>query len=255
MRAKKLSRAVLAWAIALGVISLLFLQGQEAVRSAGRRIGFMPAQGRQGIRVTLVNPGEPAERAGLKAGDEILAAGGRSVKSVLEYQTAALGYERGRPVPLRIARGGRLLDLTAVPGTPPRWLPFLLNVLTALGFLAVALLALAQEADLRVGLLLAFCAAVAVEIALPVSVIGRPLLGAVSLAVYYLLTGLQIGVEMHLSSLIPERPGWLRRRPWVVPLYYVAGCGVGLLTCATYLSEQGLGRQVFPWTQEQADRL
>jgi diguanylate cyclase (GGDEF)-like protein len=255
LRANKLSRAVLAWAIALSVGSLLFVQGQEAVRSAGRRIGFMPAQGPRGVRVSSVNAGEPGERAGLKAGDEILTADGRTVRSVLEYQAVALGYERGRPVLLRVVRGDRQLDLTAVPGTPPHWLSFLLSALTALGFLSVALLALAQEGELRVGLLLTFCAAAAVEIALPTAAIGRPLLSAVCQSAYYLLTGLQIGVEMHLSSLIPERPGWLRRRPWIVPLYYAIGCGVGVLTCATYLSEQALGRQILPWTQEQADRL
>ena len=146
------------------------------MRGAGRRLGFMPEAGKLGVRVARVNPGDPADRGGPRAGDEILAADGRRVAGVLEYEAAAGGFERGRPVPLRIARGGRILDLTAVPGTPPRWLPLLLNVLTALGFLAVALLALAQEADLRVGLLFAFCAAVAVEIALPVGVIGRPLL-------------------------------------------------------------------------------
>jgi diguanylate cyclase (GGDEF)-like protein len=255
LRANKLSRAVLAWAIALGVSSLLFFHGQEVVRSAGRRLGFLPAQGARGVRVAWISPGDPAERGGLRAGDEILAADGRRVRSVMEYEEAALGYERGRPVPLRVAREGRLLDLTAVPGTAPRWLPFLLNVITALGFLSVALFALAQETDLRVGLLFAFCAAVAVEIALPVEVIGRPLLGLISLSAYYLLTGLQIGVEMHLSSLIPERPGWLRRHPWIVPLYYVAGCGVGALGCATYLGEQLHGGQVFPWTQDQINHL
>ncbi|MFL6258995.1 MAG: diguanylate cyclase [Thermoanaerobaculia bacterium] len=255
MRANKLSRAVLAWATALAVTSLLFLQGQEAVRSAGRRLGFLPVQGKLGVHVNAVNPGGPADRGGLRAGDEILAAGGRHVGGMLDYGDAARRFERGQPVLLRVARAGRTRDVTVVPGSPLAWLPLLLDILTALGFLAVALLALTQEGDLRVGLLFAFCAAVAVEIALPVNVIGRPVLLALALSAYYLLTGLQIGVEMHLTSLIPERPGWLRRRPWIVPLYYIAGCGVGILSCATYLSEQVLGRRVFPWTVEQAEHL
>jgi diguanylate cyclase (GGDEF)-like protein len=255
LRANKLSRAVLAWAIALGVASLLFLQGEEAVRSAGRRLGFLPVQGKLGVHVNAVNPGGPADRGGLRAGDEILYAAGRRVGGMLGYGDAARRFERGRPVLLRVARDGRTLDLTVVPGTPLDWLALLLTVLTALGFLAVALLALAQEGDLRVGLLFAFCAAVALEIALPINLIGRPSLLALAFSAYYLLTGLQIAVETHLTSLIPERPGWLRRRPWIVPLYYVAGCGVGLLSCATYLSEQVLGRRAFPWTVEQAEHL
>ncbi|HEY3568854.1 MAG TPA: diguanylate cyclase [Thermoanaerobaculia bacterium] len=255
MRANKLSRAVLAWAIALGVGSLLFVQGQEVVRNAGRRLGFTPVQGRQGVHVDAVNPGGPADRGGLRAGDEILVAGGRRVGGMLEYGDAARRFERGQPVLLQVARGGRALSLTVVPGIPLDWLPLLLNVLTALGFLAVALLALTQEAELRVGLLFAFCAAVAVEIALPINVIGRPSLLVLSFSGYYLLTGLQIAVEMHLTSLIPERPGWLRRRPWIVPVYYAVGCGVGILSCATYLSEQVLGRRLFPWTVEQTDQV
>ena len=208
-----------------------------------------------GVLVARVSPGDPADRGGLRAGDEILAVDGRRVAGVTEYEAAAGGFERGRPVALRIARGGRILDLAPVPGTPPRWPPLLLTSLTALGFLAVALLALAQGDDLRVGLLFAFCAAAAVEIALPVGAIGRPLLSAAALAAYDLLTGLQIGLEMHLSSLIPERPGWLRRRPWIVPLYYAAGLGIGMASAATSLSGQVLGRSVFPWTMEQADGL
>jgi diguanylate cyclase (GGDEF)-like protein len=255
LRAHRVSRAALGWTIALGVSSLLFLQGREAVRGSGRRLGFQPEAGKLGVLAAWVSPGDPADRSGLRAGDEILAVDARRVAGVAEYEAAAGGFERGRPVALRIARGDRILDLTPVSGTPPRWLPLLLASLTALGFLAVALLALAQGDDLRVGLLFAFSAAAALEIALPVSLIGRPLLSAVALSSYYLLTGLQISLEMHLTSLIPERPGWLRRRPWIVPFYYVAGLGIGVASAATSLAERVLGRRAFPWTMEQVDGL
>lgn len=205
--------------------------------------------------VQAVNPGEPADRAGLRPRDEILAVGGRPVANLIAYEQAAHGFERGRPARLRVERQGRTLDLTALPGTPPHWGLLLLNSLTALGFLSVALLALAQETGLRTGLLFAFSAAVALEIALPTVVIGRPVLGAVSLAAYYLLTGLQIGVEMHLASLIPERPGWLDRHRWVVPLYYGIGLGVGGASCATYLLEEVFGHRIFPWSTGDVDRL
>ena len=255
MRIHRVSRAALGWAIVLGVSGLLFLQAREAVRGSGRRLGFEPETGERGVRVGQVSPGDPADRGGLRAGDEILSADGRRAASVAEYETAAGGFERGRPVALRIARGGRLLDLRPVPGTPPRWLPLLLTSLTALGFLAVALLALAQGDDLRVGLLFAFSSVAAIEISLPVGLIGRPLLSAAAFSSYYLLTGLEIGLEMHLSSLIPERPGWLCRRPWIVPLYYGAGLGIGGASAATSLAEQVLGRRAFPWTMEQMDGL
>jgi diguanylate cyclase (GGDEF)-like protein len=165
LRADRAFRAALVWATALGVASLLFVQGREVLRAA----------------------------------------------------------------------------------SPDGLLPFALNGVAALGFLAVALLALFQGRELRASLLFAFSAAAALEIALPA--------GAASLAAYYLLTGLQIGVEMHLASLIPERPGWLRRRGWIVPFYYALGLGLGGASCATSLTEELLGRRIFPWTVGDVDRL
>ena len=255
MRLERAFRAALAWALVLGVASLLLLQGWETARSANRRFGFGPADGGRGVLVEEVSPGEPAARAGLRDGDEILTVDGRRVTSLTAYEAAAERFEKGRPVSLEVARGERVLHLTAVPGTPPRWSPLALNGLAALGFLLVALLALAQGSDPRARLLFAFSAAVAVEITLPTAVIGQPALGAVSILGYYLLTGLQIGVEMHLTSLIPERPGWLLRRPWIVPLYYAIGCGLGIASCATFVTEGMLGRRLFPWGVADVDRL
>ena len=119
MRANKLSRAVLAWATALSVGSLLFVQGQETVRSAGRRLGFLPVQGARGVYVDAVYPGGPADRGGLRAGDEILVAGGWRVGGMLDYGDAARRFEHGRPVRLLVARAGRTLDVTVVPTNKP----------------------------------------------------------------------------------------------------------------------------------------
>lgn len=234
---------------------LLALQGMEVFRGAERRLGFLPAEGELGVLVDSVTPGLPADRAGLRAGDELLAVEGRRVRSVAGYEEAAGGFGRGRAVFLTVDRGGRTLTVRAVPGTPPRWGLFSVNSLTALGYLAVALLILARSAqDLRVRLLFGFTTAVALEIALPVSLLGRPALSAAAFSGYYLLTGLQVGLQLHLASLTPERPLWLRKRPWVVPLYHLTGVGIGLLGCATYLTEI-LEARIFPWTSQQADTV
>jgi len=256
LRADRIARVSLAWVLLLGVAGLLFLQGLEAWRSAGRRLGFIPDESDRGLLVMSVNPDQPAARGGLRAGDLILAVNGRAIAHRLGYEVAAQRFQRGRPISLRILRDGRILDLQIVPGVPPRRLLLFLNCLAALGFLSVALLALNQGAgDLRVRLLFAFCAAVAVEMALPTNAIGRPFLDATANSAFYLLTGLQIAVELHLASLIPERAGWLRARPWIVPIYYVMGLGVGLMSWATYLMEEILGRQTLPWSVGDADRL
>ena len=127
---------------------------------------------------------------------------------------------------------------------------FAMNGLTALGFVAVALLALTQkDGGLRVWLLFGFTASAALEVALPFHLQGHPVLADVAGSAYYLLTGWQIGVYLHLASLIPERAEWLRSRPWIVPLYYAAGLGTGAVGCATYLLT------VLPWSLEDLDRL
>jgi diguanylate cyclase (GGDEF)-like protein len=145
-----------------------------------------------------------------------------------------------------------VLVLLSLQRTEDRFV-FALNGLTALGFAAVALLAL--KGGQRLWLLFGFTASAALEIALPFYPEGRPVLGAVSLSAYYLLTGWQIGVQLHLASLIPERADWLRSRSWIVPLYYAAGLGLGTASCATYVTQTVLGRRVFPWSVDGVDRL
>ncbi len=256
MRAERTVRVSLAWLLLAGVVCLLSLQGAEAWRSAGRRIGFFPNEDERGLFVDSVTPDQPAARGGLQAGDLVLAVNGRPVAHRLDYEVAAQEFRRGHPISLRVSRGGRTFDLQVIPGIPPRRLLLFLNCVAALGFLAVALLALKQgTGDLRVRLLFVFCAAVALEIALPTNAIGRPFLGAAATSAFYLLTGLQLGVELHLASVIPERAGWLRARPWIVPIYYAIGLGVGLGSWATYLAEEVLGRQWFPWSIGEVDRL
>jgi diguanylate cyclase (GGDEF)-like protein len=251
------TRVALPAALFLGVASLLAFHGIEVARGAGRRLGFVPGQGTESILVAAVTADLPAARAGLRPGDQILAVNGVRVENTVEYDEAARRYERGRPVVLRVSREGREIDVRVTPGAPPRWGLFLLDALTALCFLAVALLALPPglDGDLRARLLLGFAGAVAFEVSLPLASIGRPGLSVAVLSAFYLLTGLQIGLQLHLASLIPERPDWLQRRPWIIPFYYAAGLGLGLASCATLLSEEFLGGSLFPWTLEQVDTL
>lgn len=256
MRAHRSTRVLLAALLVAGLAALLVVSAQQTVESAGRRVGLMPDQGERGILVTAVPPGLPAERAGLRPGDELVGLGGIPIHKLTDYDVAAARFEPGRPVEMRVVRDGRELALAVVPGTPPRWRDFAINAVIALCFLGLALLALRQrELDVRGLLLLLFASSVAFEMSLPISAIGHPWIGTVSLSCYYLLTGLQIGLELHLASLIPERHGWLSRRPWIVPLYYAVGVGLGALTCATYLLEEGLGRNVFSWTSGEIEQL
>jgi Do/DeqQ family serine protease len=59
----------------------------------------------QGVRVTAVHPGSPADRSGLKAGDIVTAVNRTQVRSVMQLMTAAA--QAGDTIALRIERDGR----------------------------------------------------------------------------------------------------------------------------------------------------
>ncbi|MBV8201961.1 MAG: PDZ domain-containing protein, partial [Acidobacteria bacterium] len=250
------TRAALALALTLGALALLLAQGLQTSRSITRRIGYDLINLPDGAHVQDVTPGEPADRAGLRRGDRIVMIGGVPIHGLQSYNDATGRFQAAKPVTFRVMRGGGAVDLTMHPGMPFPRFSFGFNALTALGFLAVALLALTQNLrDLRTRLLLGFSMAVAFELLLPgtiVAVIGRSWLKSWSSCAFYVLTGIEFSLELHLASLIPERPAWLRRRRWVVPVYYVVGLAFGLAWCITYLGDER-GARIVPWTSGQAD--
>ena len=68
-----------------------------------------------GIGVAEVVVGSPAERCGVKSGDVIVEVDGHRVRDAGELQRLMLGEAIGRPMSLRVLRGGTLLDINAVP--------------------------------------------------------------------------------------------------------------------------------------------
>jgi S1-C subfamily serine protease len=72
--------------------------------------------GRQGgIEVVEVAPGSPAQRAGLRAEDLIVELGGGPIERVDEVQRLMTQDAIGRPMPIRVLRGDRVLDLELSP--------------------------------------------------------------------------------------------------------------------------------------------
>jgi regulator of sigma E protease len=68
----------------------------------------MPAQ------VEQVEPGMPAERAGLKVGDRVERVAGEPIL-FFESATRLFQASAGKPLPIQVRRGSTLLDLTVVP--------------------------------------------------------------------------------------------------------------------------------------------
>jgi diguanylate cyclase (GGDEF)-like protein len=239
---------------AVVIVVLLGAQLRIGRESAARRVGVGVDQRPEGLVVTGVVPGLPADKAGVHKDDVIVRVNGAQVRDLLQYDEAARGFAAERPVSLEVRRGGKPQALEVVPGTPFGWGDYLLGLAATLGFLAVGLLAQLQRAgELRSRLLFLFSAAVAVELALPTSQIGFPSLDLVKVATFYILTGLQIGLELHLASVLPERQRWLSRAPWAVPLFYVVGALVAGGTVAAMLVENFSGQHVLPWTFSTAE--
>jgi diguanylate cyclase (GGDEF)-like protein len=244
----------LAVAGALAVLLLLNLRFLEARRTAGRRVGIVIAEATSGVAVDEVTPGSPAARAGIAPGDVIESIDGEPLRHYTEYDDIAQRFVRGHPVTYHLLRAGVALDVAVAPGMPVEWLGHLAMAVVVLCYLALALLTLAQgQRDLRGTVLFLFATAVAVELALPTGVVGSPNLSRIADAAFFLINGLEIGLELHLVSLIPERHRWLASRPWAVPALYGGGLAIGAVLAATDLAESY--NAAWPWSYDQALHL
>jgi S1-C subfamily serine protease len=68
-----------------------------------------------GLRVAQVMPGEPADRAGLRAGDLLLSAAGSPVEKAQDLQRLMFSDAIGRPLAITVMRNGALVDVIAEP--------------------------------------------------------------------------------------------------------------------------------------------
>ena len=68
-----------------------------------------------GVEVVEVAAGSPAQRAGLRAEDLIVQLGGSAVERVDDVQRLMTNEAIGRPMPVRVLRGDRWLDLELSP--------------------------------------------------------------------------------------------------------------------------------------------
>ena len=74
-------------------------------------------------RISGVVAGSPAERAGLKVGDRIVAVDGRAIHS-FEDLSFYVQFRNGVPIDITVDRGGRRMDIVATPGAVSSDSPF-----------------------------------------------------------------------------------------------------------------------------------
>jgi len=73
----------------------------------------------EGVQLTGVREGSPADKAGLKAGDIIIKFGDLTVKSVQDYTVALSGHKPGDVVKIVVQRGTETVTLTATLAARP----------------------------------------------------------------------------------------------------------------------------------------
>jgi len=238
MMKKHPTHLLLVMLIAL-ICGLVGLRIYSDAAVTGQRIGMALSTDDGPPTITAIYPGTPAAESGLRAGDVIVAINGEKHRTTDEFVAMAGGFHRGRPVSFTVRRKGRTITLEVVPGVPFPWKAFLLDLITTLGYLFVGLLAFyrAPEGE-RSRVLTFFSLAVALELALPHRVAVIPHWDVFRRSVYFLLSGIQMGLEFHLASIIPRRYSWFEKRPWLLKTYYAVGLGLGGLTALSYLLYQ-----------------
>ena len=95
------------------------------LRSAGASLGTVPdyvgpPDGQPGVLLAGVRPGGPAEQAGLRRGDILVALDGHTIRNVEDFMYVLAGATPGARAHVTVVRDAKKLDLPVVFGQPTR---------------------------------------------------------------------------------------------------------------------------------------
>jgi hypothetical protein len=73
----------------------------------------------QGMKLSGVRAGSPAEKAGIQPGDIIVGFAGKPIRNIYDYTYLLSGLKAGEPVKAIILRNGKKIELTVIPQEKP----------------------------------------------------------------------------------------------------------------------------------------
>ena len=229
------------------MLLMLVVLGWEETKFSNRRVGFQIEQTDQGLQILALRQSAPGERAGLETGDIIRSVKGLTIETLADYHEAVLDHPRGELALFVVERQGQLTDVGVIPGMPFPLFSYSSTVLTVLAYLLIGPLALRKRPGyLRSRLLCWLCFAIAFEVGLP----GVHTSFDLWAATVVLLSGFQIGMELHLASVIPERQAWLDRLPWMIKAYYFVGISTSLVVSSGLVLLHFSLDSFVPWNAE-----
>jgi regulator of sigma E protease len=99
-----------------GVVSEVTLVPKPAGRNQSGDVGWVPRE--PNFTATLIEPGMPAEKAGLKVGDQILSINGQEIPAT-DVLVDMLGRTKDQPLEIIVLRNGQKLTFTVQPKLAP----------------------------------------------------------------------------------------------------------------------------------------
>ncbi|MBK5259746.1 MAG: M20/M25/M40 family metallo-hydrolase [Thermoanaerobaculia bacterium] len=120
--------AAIATELALGVVNPVYARASSAPslegdsRGYGAYLGTVPDYSAMessdgGVKIADTRPGSPAEKAGLKGGDTIVAMAGTKIANLYDMTFALQDHKPGETIDVVVLRGGQRITMRATLGT------------------------------------------------------------------------------------------------------------------------------------------
>ncbi|MEW6774899.1 MAG: sigma 54-interacting transcriptional regulator [Bdellovibrionota bacterium] len=176
-----------------------------------------------GTRIEAVDPGSPAEAAGLVPGDEITGLGGKAVSSALDLSLGTSALRAGEPVSIDVRSGRSIRSLQLTPVRRWRDGRWAAGLLCAFIFWAFAYWPYRRQPHLPAARALYAFSIVLFPVITFVPLLGRLYNQPIPLALWAIPASLSAALSLHIPLTFPRVHPWLKDRPERFAALYVPG--------------------------------